>query len=451
MATDEIYEKYLQKAISEINELGDEVARRGRNPRARARLGHPLADVMLLKHEPRPSEVQEGVAFFGRSGQAVLKSLQRLRVDPMAVYGTNCLKLAGQDEDEARPWLLRELHIVQPKLVVVMGEAALAFLNRVELPARGHGRAAAGRAPALYPDHRGALRARHRRVARRAGGEDGVLDGLQGGRLLVGRTPAVLRGDGGGPTPAARVALAAELVAVLVAYDLVVADLPGLSTWADVLLVALRPPPGDAAPPWLALPLRSSHGVLAVALALAVLGGRLRAADLDVAANLAKVFAVAGGGYWFLTLFERPSWLVLVAAIVPVVDFVSVWRGPTREIVSDRPDVFGALSIAFPTPGGGSYQLGLPDVLFFSLFLAAAARWHLRVGGDVDRDDGVVRHHDRARHLGRPVRHRRAAGAAAALHRVPAGERRPAGGGPLPRTARTTASPLREPESRTAR
>jgi uracil-DNA glycosylase family 4 len=135
VATDEIYEKYLQKAIVEINELGDEVAKAGGGTRVPVLgSGHPLADVMLLKHEPRPSEVQEGVAFFGRSGQAVLKSLQRLRVDPMAVYGTNCLKLAGQDEDEARPWLLRELHIVQPKLIVVMGEAALAFLNGVELP-----------------------------------------------------------------------------------------------------------------------------------------------------------------------------------------------------------------------------------------------------------------------------------------------------------------------------
>ena len=89
---------------------------------------------MLLKHAPQPSEVQEGVAFFGRTGQAILKSLQRLRVDPMAVYGTNCLKFADGDPEEARPWLVRELHIVQPKLVVVMGESALGFLNELEFP-----------------------------------------------------------------------------------------------------------------------------------------------------------------------------------------------------------------------------------------------------------------------------------------------------------------------------
>jgi uracil-DNA glycosylase len=133
--SDEIFEKYLQKAIAETNELGDEIARaagEGRVPVLGS--GHPLADVLLLKHSPQASEVQEGVAFYGRAGQAILKSLQRLRVDPMAVYGTNCLKFADGDPEEARPWLVRELHIVQPKLAVVMGEAALGFLNELEFP-----------------------------------------------------------------------------------------------------------------------------------------------------------------------------------------------------------------------------------------------------------------------------------------------------------------------------
>jgi uracil-DNA glycosylase len=133
--TDEIFDKYLQKAIAEVNELGDEIARaagEGRVPVLGS--GHPLADVLLLKHTPQAAEVQEGVAFYGRAGQAILKSLQRLRVDPMAVYGTNCLKFAEGDPEEARPWLVRELHIVQPKLVVVMGDAALSFLNELDFP-----------------------------------------------------------------------------------------------------------------------------------------------------------------------------------------------------------------------------------------------------------------------------------------------------------------------------
>jgi uracil-DNA glycosylase len=133
--TDEIYEKYLQKAIIEINELGDEVAHAAGGTRVPVLgSGHPLADIILLKYEPQPSEIQEGVAFYGRAGQAVLKSLQRLHVDAMAIYGTNCLKLAGQDEDEARPWLARELHIVQPKLLVVMGPEARAFVDSLAFP-----------------------------------------------------------------------------------------------------------------------------------------------------------------------------------------------------------------------------------------------------------------------------------------------------------------------------
>ena len=135
VATDEIYEKYLQKAITEINALGDEVAQAAAGTRVPVvGSGHPLADVFLLKYAPRAAELQEGVAFFGRSGNALLKSLQRLHVDPMAIYGTNCLKFRDGDEEESRPFLLRERHIVQPKLLVVMGEPALAFLNSVGFP-----------------------------------------------------------------------------------------------------------------------------------------------------------------------------------------------------------------------------------------------------------------------------------------------------------------------------
>ena len=132
--TDEIYEKYLQKAITEINELGDEVAKAAGERVPVLGSGHPLADVFLLKYRPQAAEVQEGVAFYGRAGQALLKSLQRLHVDPLAVYGTNCLKFADQPEAEAQPWLLRELHIVQPKLIVVMGDEGLHFLNELEFP-----------------------------------------------------------------------------------------------------------------------------------------------------------------------------------------------------------------------------------------------------------------------------------------------------------------------------
>jgi uracil-DNA glycosylase family 4 len=132
---DEIQERYLRRAIGEINELGDELLALGDELHVPVLgSGHPLGDVFLLKHRPTQSEIQEGVAFFGRSGQALLKSLQRLAVDPLAVYGTNCLKFGTEAPAQARAWLTRELHIVQPRLVVAMGAQTVAFLSELEFP-----------------------------------------------------------------------------------------------------------------------------------------------------------------------------------------------------------------------------------------------------------------------------------------------------------------------------
>jgi uracil-DNA glycosylase family 4 len=133
--TDEIYQRYLRKAIGEINELQHElraVADETHIPVLGS--GHPMGDIFLLKHTPQPTEIAEGVAFFGRAGNALLKSLQRLHVDPLAIYGTNCLKFGTEEVEQAAPWLTRELHIVQPKLLVVMGEAAVTFLDALQFP-----------------------------------------------------------------------------------------------------------------------------------------------------------------------------------------------------------------------------------------------------------------------------------------------------------------------------
>src|SRR5262249_58445183 len=65
---------------------------------------------------------------------------------------------------------------------------------------------------------------------------------------------------------------------------------------------------------------------------------------------------------------------------VPWVDSSSVCGGPTKEIIHHKEGVFTALSFAFPVPGGGAARLGIPDLLFFALFLASADRFGLRVG-----------------------------------------------------------------------
>ena len=139
---DEIREKYLERAIRELNTLTREIQACPHCPRGNLMpvlgSGHPQADVFLLKHAPLMSEVEEGVAFYGRAGSALMKALKRLQIDPLAVYGTVCVKCPVADPSLADPAciarIVDELAIVAPKIVVVMGPDALAALNEVSLP-----------------------------------------------------------------------------------------------------------------------------------------------------------------------------------------------------------------------------------------------------------------------------------------------------------------------------
>ena len=139
---DEIREKYLERAIRELNALTRELQSCDLCPRGNRvpvlGSGHPQADIVLLKYAPRASEVEEGVAFYGRSGTALMKSLKRLGIDPLAVYGTLCVKCPVSDPSLGDPGcvgrLVEELAIVQPRMVVVMGEEALGVLNELALP-----------------------------------------------------------------------------------------------------------------------------------------------------------------------------------------------------------------------------------------------------------------------------------------------------------------------------
>jgi len=181
----------------------------------------------------------------------------------------------------------------------------------------------------------------------------------------------------------ARLAWTLTIVAVLGWYYAVSEDLPKLSLWADVAFLSFGLIPLTFLLVLLALPLRRSGMTKLGWAAIALVGVSvvLEVAGLDVAANFVKIAAVVAVAWWFLSFFEALSWVLLIAVLIVPVDIFSVARGPTKEIVENQPQVFNALSISFPLPGEhNSAQLGLPDVLFFSLFLGAADRFGLRVG-----------------------------------------------------------------------
>jgi hypothetical protein len=175
--------------------------------------------------------------------------------------------------------------------------------------------------------------------------------------------------------------VAAALVVGLLVWYAIVDLLPTVPLWADVAIASLVLMPAVFALVLLALPWRHAGNALVIVGAACALAAVVTSwVHLDVTANFLKLAAATAIGFWFLNLFERLSWVVLVAAIIPVVDAISVWRGPTNKIVTDHEEVFSALSFGFPVPDDGSFQLGIPDLLFFAVFLGAADRWGLRVG-----------------------------------------------------------------------
>jgi hypothetical protein len=170
------------------------------------------------------------------------------------------------------------------------------------------------------------------------------------------------------------------IAGALVAYYYTVDEIPALSDWWDVALLACVLVPAVFSLDLVVLPLSRARGLFPLAVALGVLAVLAEVGDLEVLANFAKLAAVTFFAFWFLGFFEELVLLVIVALIVPWVDAYSVFRGPTGHIVSKHPHVFTNLSFAFPLPSGQTARLGLPDLLFFALFLAAAERFRLRVG-----------------------------------------------------------------------
>jgi hypothetical protein len=190
---------------------------------------------------------------------------------------------------------------------------------------------------------------------------------------VVGRASAVLTARGAG---------FACLAAALGLYYAYHESLWSSSVWWAIAFLAFVLIPAVFGLVYLALPFWRSRAfqLLLLALACIALAVIFGTAGARAAADFSKLAAMTAVGWLFLRYFEHVSWVVLVAFIVPWVDAYSVWRGPTHEIVTHRQQVFTALSFAFPVPGtNGSAKLGLPDLLFFALFLGAAARFRLRV------------------------------------------------------------------------
>jgi hypothetical protein len=165
-----------------------------------------------------------------------------------------------------------------------------------------------------------------------------------------------------------------------VTWSAVAPHVSHVGLWPAVAIICAVVMPATLALLYLALPLWSRPWMIAAALVFVAAAVVTWRADAHLASNFAKLAAYTCAGWAFLRLFEQLSWVVIVAAIIPFVDAISVAVGPTNQIVNHHPQVYSAVAVAFLAPGGGAAYLGPPDILFFALFLASTVRWSLRPG-----------------------------------------------------------------------
>lgn len=138
----DLQDAYLRRSIAEIESLNREILACShcvpKDELPVLASGSPQAEIVMVKWSASLAERQEGVAFFGRAGTAILKSVERLGINPTTMYGTLAVKCSHLAERDAAalcpPWLAQEIAIVMPKLVVAMGERALDAINRLDYP-----------------------------------------------------------------------------------------------------------------------------------------------------------------------------------------------------------------------------------------------------------------------------------------------------------------------------
>ncbi len=153
------------------------------------------------------------------------------------------------------------------------------------------------------------------------------------------------------------------------------------SQWWDVAFVALVLMPLVFALVWVALPVRTWRLLWLVSLACGGVAAVAIVTGADAVADFAKLAGITAAGFWLMSYLDDLIVVVVVAVIIPWVDAWSVWRGPTHDVVTQHKQFFTDFAFSFPLPGEHlAAEIGMPDLLFFALFLAAAARFRLRVG-----------------------------------------------------------------------
>ncbi len=127
------------KKLDLLNEIAIEVVKctacllhKGRTQTVFAK-GNPDSPIVFVGEAPGFNEDQQGLPFVGRAGMLLDNMIKAMKFDPKDVYICNINKCRPPNnrkptEDEmnsCKPFLIRQLDIVKPKVIVALGVTAV--------------------------------------------------------------------------------------------------------------------------------------------------------------------------------------------------------------------------------------------------------------------------------------------------------------------------------------
>ena len=132
--------------------------------------GNPDADLMLIGEAPGKDEDRQGRPFVGRAGQLLARLLEEVGFTREQVYIANVIKCRPPEnrtpEPEevltCKPFLLQQIRIIDPKVLVLLGSVALkAFFGFEKTISRMRGQALAHEGRVVIPTYHPAFALRN--------------------------------------------------------------------------------------------------------------------------------------------------------------------------------------------------------------------------------------------------------------------------------------------------
>ena len=111
-------------------------------------VGNAQAEVMLIGEGPGEQEDLQGVPFVGPAGKLLDDMLEMIDLDRQKVYIANIVKCRpprnrdplNVEQEACRPWLDRQIALVNPRIIVCLGRiAAMAMIREDFRITREHG------------------------------------------------------------------------------------------------------------------------------------------------------------------------------------------------------------------------------------------------------------------------------------------------------------------------